>query len=464
MGPYAMRRKNAMSSFMKQLNQAFPVKPSAGYAAPADPVSITGLGDYSFAGRPSTGARIGAWAGDKLGSLIKSITGFGDYSVASNTLMEGNDPPTVNNSGKRAVTIRHREYIKDIITSSSIGGFKSESFFINPGNPVTFPWLSQIASAFQEYRLDGMLFEFKTMSADALNSTNTALGQVIFATNYNPDQLPFHNKYEMENCEFSSSCKPSVSMMHPIECARHESVLNQLFVAPSGVIPPGATQAFYDFARTQIATNGFQAAGINIGELWITYEITFFKPLVNPDSIPDNLYYGRKYHAPRSIASFDGPFYNTDLSTGGGPISMAFVGQHGSLIGQYGNNAAEFVGLDIMMTFIWQRPTTGVPSTPSISGINGATKGSPVVTNAVLKPRIGTGGAWAPGLPIQNAYGDAQITTFIINVGEGARTAPVLFDFSNIGTPADQKMWLPTSDTLGPQIDVYANVLAPGEY
>lgn len=55
------------------------------------------------------------------------------------------------------------------------------------------------------------------MSADALNSVNTALGQVIMATDYNAANPPFGQKSEMENYEFGQSCKPSESQIHPIE-------------------------------------------------------------------------------------------------------------------------------------------------------------------------------------------------------------------------------------------------------
>jgi hypothetical protein len=39
-----------------------------------------------------------------------------------------------------------------------------------------FPWLSNIAQNFESYKLRGLVFEFKSMSGDALTSTNTALG------------------------------------------------------------------------------------------------------------------------------------------------------------------------------------------------------------------------------------------------------------------------------------------------
>lgn len=70
--------------------------------------------------------------------------------------------------------------MSDVI-SSSAGVFNGLVYKINPGNPETFPWLSSIASNFEAYRIEGLVFEYKTMSADALNSTNTALGQIILS-------------------------------------------------------------------------------------------------------------------------------------------------------------------------------------------------------------------------------------------------------------------------------------------
>ena len=227
------------------------------------------------------------------------------------------DPPQVRNNSARTVTLSHREYLCDIV-SGPAGSFSVQNFVINPGNTVTFPWLSGVASKFQQYRLDGMIFQFKSMSADALNSTNTALGQVIMATNYDVNQPLFDSKYEMENTEFSTSVKPSLSAMHPIECARTESTLNELYVAAGGNIPPGGTASMYNFGNFQIATNGFQAANVNIGELWVTYEVTLFKPIQTSINETGNLWAVDLYRPQftTTAAVVTGPFCipNTDIA------------------------------------------------------------------------------------------------------------------------------------------------------
>ena len=115
------------------------------------------------------------------------------------------------------------------------------------------------------------------MSADALNSTNTALGSVMMATQYNTYQTPFANKAEMENHAYAMSCKPSEDMIHPIECDPHQSSITTFFVR-GGTVPDGADKRLYDLGRFEIGTVGFQGASVNIGELHVTYQVSLMKP------------------------------------------------------------------------------------------------------------------------------------------------------------------------------------------
>lgn len=248
------------------------MKGMGSYSKPG-PRRVKGRGGYA----EDIGGSIGNWLGKKAGGLFSSMFGLGSYTVKSNSLSTSpNDPAMVVNttSGTR---IQHREYIKDIRGSIA---FEIETFPIQPGISRTFPWLASIANAFEEYRLHGILFEFKSTSADALNSTNTALGTVIMATEYNPLHGPFTAKRDMENYVYSTSSPPSLSALHPVECARDVTVLDELFVRNSPLT--GADLRFSDVGLFQIATVGMQAAAV-IGELWVTYDIELLKPKL-PDA------------------------------------------------------------------------------------------------------------------------------------------------------------------------------------
>lgn len=228
------------------------------------------------------------WLGDKLEDGIGSLFGFGEYKVENNSLMEGGGnvipeggrPPQVTNAFKHdgsAVVVRHQEPLGDIITSSNAGEFKLQNFFIQPGLATSFPWLASMAQNFQQYRILGMLFEFRSMAADAISGTNIALGTVTMATNYNSSQPNYVSKKDMQNSEYATSTKPSLSVFHPIECSPEVSAEEVLYIR-NGAVPEADDQRLYDWGNFQIATSGFQGTNVTIGELWVTYEVALIKP------------------------------------------------------------------------------------------------------------------------------------------------------------------------------------------
>lgn len=220
---------------------------------------------------------LGGMIGKGLGSLGASILGLGDYKINKNIFLNGRLPEFKNRSEGGGTVIRFQEYLGDIISSSVAGQFNIQEFDINPALSQTFPWLSQIAMNYEQYSFEGLVFCFKSTSADSLNSTNTALGTVIMATNYDSSDPAFASKGEMMNYEFSSSCKPSETCLHMIECAPKQSVLSELYTRP-GTVPSGDDQRMYDLGKFQIATTGLQGTSVSIGELHVTYQVRLLKP------------------------------------------------------------------------------------------------------------------------------------------------------------------------------------------
>lgn len=233
------------------------------------------------------GPAIATMAGGALTKALMSyVKGFGDYNLSSNTIM-GMQPPEVHNSSNsNSVIISHREFLTDITATT---GFNVTNFIINPGNVQTFPWLSQIGTSFEQYRLRGLIFMFNSMSSPNVlaASATTALGSVVMATQYDVEDPVFASKFEMENYSYANSRVPYISFIHPVECARNLSVLSDLYIRDSSG-DPNTDARFYDFGRFAIATTGMQANSGVIGELWVTYEIELMKPkiLAGPASIP----------------------------------------------------------------------------------------------------------------------------------------------------------------------------------
>lgn len=233
------------------------------------------------------------FAVDRIGAFIKNITGEGEYKMAAftpkyNTVIHANQVPVMH-GGAYSIRVKHREYVKDIVTSSTIGAFNIETFRLQPSDPKLFPWLSELAAGqFQKYRIHGMAVDFRSTSGESVASTNTSLGTVIMSTNYDSLDPAFTNKQQMQNTQYATSCKFSESMLHPIECAPEQTPITELYLSSDLVdvynynnVAGTASRSLnisgdirlYDLGKFYIATQGGQAASVNIGEMWVTYDI-----------------------------------------------------------------------------------------------------------------------------------------------------------------------------------------------
>lgn len=226
------------------------------------------------------GEELGAFAGEGLARLF----GKGDFKISSNSLIpgqlhSGSTVPKFDTAGKRGTRIVEREYLGDIFSGTLSGGatvFSSSSYSINPTALNTFPWLSTIASQFDQWEPNGIVFEFISTSSE-YNGSSQALGTVIMSTDYDFLDAPFTSKLTMENADFANSTKPSLTAMHGIECDPKERPFKVLYT--SNTVGDARMNSLGNF---QLATLGCSVAGVNLGELWISYDITFYKKQLSP--------------------------------------------------------------------------------------------------------------------------------------------------------------------------------------
>ncbi|QMW68684.1 capsid protein [Crucivirus-163] len=218
--------------------------------------------------------------GQYLGSRLGSYFGWGSYKVNMNSLTvpEGNSPASMHSNGM-ITRICHREYFGDVISSSSAGAFKLDSYKMQPGAPDMFPWLSDIAPNFQKYRIRGAIVEFKSGSGDAITGTNTALGEIICSTNYNTVDPNFTSRNQMENTQYCSSAKPSVSFVHVIECDPSLQAQENLYTSSSTTPITGLNGNDINWCNVQVASIGCQGTNVNLGSLYITYDIELIQPI-----------------------------------------------------------------------------------------------------------------------------------------------------------------------------------------
>jgi hypothetical protein len=266
--------------------QQQPKKRSVKISPPPAPSSqkslLSSLGALALRGVGGLGGAIlgNPAAGYNAGAGISKWLGMGDYQLDCNSIIEkaAKGVPFMHKTGQ-TTRIQHREYITDVVTSPTQGLFLNQQLPLNPGMFVTFPWLSTIASQYQEYTFKGLVFHYISTSGESVASTNTALGSVIMAAQYRSTALPFSNKTLMLNEYFSNDGKPSEDIAHPIECNPAENPFNIQYVR-TGAVPSGEDEKMYDLGTFNYATVGYPSASGNIGELWVTYDIELRKPQV----------------------------------------------------------------------------------------------------------------------------------------------------------------------------------------
>jgi len=232
----------------------------------------------------STAQKVGGFLGTIAKGALSRFLGAGDYTmgdfqVEKNSVLHpqhANQVPVMH-SDLGIIRVQHREYITDIRTGTNVP--EGLLFAINPFNSAMFPWLSNIATNFEQYRIAGMVVEYISNSGSAVSSTNAALGSISIATQYNADMPGFNSKRELLNHYYAVSAAPSQNMVHAIECKEAYDPYKLYWVRQPDQPLPGDSR-IQDYGVVNIIAQGSQSTYI-AGELWVTYDIYLYKPRLN---------------------------------------------------------------------------------------------------------------------------------------------------------------------------------------
>jgi len=419
-------RKSPAKVFVVPKQQATPRKPKnqrkKKQVGVQPTTAISGNGAYHLNGSaawnfPMFKGSIGGGISDGM------ITGTGAYNVKSNSLMGAIDMtgtvPRVSNVQKgEGFVMNHREFIKDIKSgtflpdgSDGSTGFNLESFTLNPANPQLFPWLATIAGNFQEYKVTGMLVEFKTTCSDL--STTLSLGTVMMTADYNALAEPPNDKIALENMENAGSCKPSCSLIMPIECAPAlTSVSTHLFVGP---LDAGVGDArLYDMCNIFLATFGIPKESTTIGELWVTYEIVFYKPklLVFPTNQDTLSWYGVAFNVTTVAVIPQTDFVTMNHSSPHIYAGWPTTADHGAIY------LPDVTGQNFLVSLTWLDVSGSGPDlTITPPGISG---------NRILAQYLETGGTIlvSPDVPPPGRASKNMTATFILRVTDDNKFHP----------------------------------------
>lgn len=173
-----------------------------------------------------------------------------------------------------AQIISHREYVNDVVSSASAGAFGGDTYSINPGNALLFPWLSQIAQAYEEYEILSMKFIYRKLAASNVQ------GLTMMAVQYDSYDPVFASKAEMQDYAGARSTAVWNDLEFDIDVKAVRDRQKVLYVLPPGASPSGDSREYYAGNFT-IATSNLANGSANVGELLVQYSIRFTKPLLS---------------------------------------------------------------------------------------------------------------------------------------------------------------------------------------
>lgn len=231
--------------------------------------------------------------GDIASSISSGLQwlGIGDYTVRSNSLVNAAGALGIDNSQTlmkfvsqgRGTRCIFRERIMQFSGANSV--VTTSNMHINPGLSSCFPYLSSIAVNFEQWEPHGIIFEYKTLSSQY--AAASALGQIVLACDYNPNNNNYGNIYTALESDYANDGTPAEDIIHGIECDPDER-LTKLLSIRTGAVPSGTDLRFSDLGNFEIFNNSAAASGV-VGELWVSYDISLYKKTLVGAQIGTNI-------------------------------------------------------------------------------------------------------------------------------------------------------------------------------
>jgi hypothetical protein len=214
---------------------------------------------------------------------------------------------------KRSLTISEDEYIADVVLTSA--GFTNLQYAINPGNSVTFPWLSTIAANFNKYKFTKLKFYYQRIASEFATPGQT--GDIVLSVNpdaSDPAPVAQAQVYDLQMRDAAMPCENFV--LNKISLA--ELNKQDSFYVRVGAAPANTDIKTYDCGNLNVSTIGTASSGI-CGKLFVSYSVMLHSPvLVQPAT-------GGVVHFSSIAATTANNFAAAALQAGGTPAMAGIV-------------------------------------------------------------------------------------------------------------------------------------------
>jgi hypothetical protein len=172
------------------------------------------------------------------------------------------------------MTIKHREAAFTVFGTGA--GYDLTTRAINPGLNTLFPWGSQLASAYERYRIVRMNFEYVP------SCPTTTAGSITFALDYDTlDEAP--SSGDALRSYFGAVTFPAWKTANLTVDPGFANRGTQLFVRTTNVNTTTRDLKTYDVGQIHCLTEGFTAFAA-VGRVFANYEIELLIPQITSDA------------------------------------------------------------------------------------------------------------------------------------------------------------------------------------
>lgn len=165
----------------------------------------------------------------------------------------------------------HAEKFNDYSTTSSTGFISNlVRFVVNPGQTKTFPWLSTVSQAFEQYRFNKLWFFIVT------TQPTTATGVFYYALDYDVvDQAPISSSIMMTY----GDCEETTVWRNGRLEANHSMLgsFGPYRYIRTGAMPANVDPKTYDLANFYFTYVGPSTSTV-MCEIWVAYEVELLYP------------------------------------------------------------------------------------------------------------------------------------------------------------------------------------------
>lgn len=203
-------------------------------------------------------------------STVNSNRGTDTLPAAQNVVQTTKTPVLSRSAKSKGTIVKHREFIDNIVGDLSFG---LQSYAINPGLPISFPWLNATAANYEKYKVRKFQVDIQT------NVGSNVGGTYGMAIDFDANDGPPISEQELMafegavNCAVWNSCRLDVSRFN------RSSPYKELYVR-TGDVEDAEDKKTYDLGTLYVYTIGTPDTSL-IGKIYYDYEIEFFNPQVN---------------------------------------------------------------------------------------------------------------------------------------------------------------------------------------